>query len=90
MPSSVLQKQLNKLNGGKERQKSLHSSLLFERSKQVSLQEIYEIARVAFEEFCVIDKRFNDFLELFSMHRMSSHRMGMVMFFRLRLEFGGK
>ena len=78
MPSTVLQQQLAKINGGKERQKNLHASLVFDRSKDVSLKEVYDMARSAFEELCVIDKRFNDFSVLFSMHRMSTHRMSMV------------
>lgn len=78
MPSSALQKQLSKINGGKEKQKRIHASLLFERSREVSLKEVYDLARSAFEELCVMDKKFNDFLELFSMHRMSIHRMTMV------------
>ena len=78
MPSSVLQKQLSRINGGKERQRSMHSSLLFDRSRDVSLREVYDLARSAFEQFCVLDHKFNDFMELFSMHRMSVHRSSLV------------
>lgn len=77
MPSS-LEKQLSKIAGGKDKFKNMHPSLLFEKAKDVSLKQVYDVARPAFEEFCVLDSRFNEFLDLFSMHRMSVNRMSMV------------
>jgi hypothetical protein len=84
--ASSLQKQLTKINGGKEKKKNMHPSLLFEKSKDVSVREVYELARPAFEEFCVLDPRFNEFLELFSMHRLSVPRMAMVISLLLILD----
>ncbi len=78
MPSTVLQKQLLKINGGKEKQRSLHASLVFDRSRDVSLREVYDLARSAFEKMIVLDHKFNEFMDLFSMHRMSVFRSSLV------------
>jgi hypothetical protein len=80
MPSQ-LQRQLAQINGGREKAKNLHPSLLFDKARDVSLKQVYDLARPAFESFCAIDQRFNEFLELFSMHRLSVHRMTMVCYF---------